>query len=845
MPRTKLTEEEKAQKKALAEAKKAAELEQAEKLKRRKTILDEVIALAILALGIFLVLSMFTETTGVVGKAVKTGLSIAFGTAAYVMPIFFILYGILVFAQKTSYLTLKTLICIVVFFVFLSTLLAQFEKLDGGWVGDNLNGLINAGLGATGLWIICLVGMLVTLVFLIDTPLSELFDNLKFKAKARAQVKEEQIQMKLEEKAAAEAAKKAEEEKKAAEEAAKKAEEEAKRAAEEPKHPITVEDASGEETKALEQTMPSLNLDAVNRFHEEEKEHYDEVEAITAELGTADYESFIEDGFTENQKHILTYVNDDSLFGTIAEKKEGKGLDDPSHKVTAAEVAEVQAEVTEDIKKAIKKPVRYTFPPLDLLKKASSTKGSSSTDLDEMSELLENTLESFGVQAKVVDVTKGPAVTRFEVQPAPGVKVSKISSLQNDLALNLRAKSLRIEAPIPGKAAVGIEVSNESIAVVYLREIIESKAFKTHKSKIAAAVGRSIAGEAVICDIGAMPHMLIAGSTGSGKSVCINSFLLSLLYRATPDEVKLILIDPKVVELSVYNGLPHLLIPVVTEPAKASAALGWAVAEMNERYNKFAEVEVRDLAGYNDFVRANGEPEKVMPQIVIVIDELHDLMLSAKNTVEDNISRLAAKARAAGMHLIVATQRPSVDVITGVIKNNIPSRIAFAVGNQMDSRTILDEGGAEHLLGKGDMLYAPQGISKPVRVQGCLVTDNEVKSVIDWVKKSNAEGEYNENVIQAISKAVPQAGVNESDDEEEELLKDAIECVVRAQECSVSMLQRRFRIGYNHAARLVEIMEEKGIIGPADGARKRKVNMSLDEFMAMDPANSEIPEEID
>ena len=837
MPRKKLTEKEKAERKALAEAKKAAELEQAEKLKKRKTILDEVIAIAILALGVFLVLSMFTVSTGVVGAGVKNGLTIAFGTAAYVMPIFFILYGIMVFAQKTSYLTFKTLICVVVFFIFLATLLDQFTKLDGGWVGNNLNGLINAGLGPTGLWIICIVGIIVTLLFLIDTPLSELFDNLKFKARARAQVKEEQIQKKLEE----EALRKAEEEKKLQDEAALKT-------TEEPKHPVTVDVSqimpSEEPKKPADTVMPALDLDAVARFAEEEKDLYDEVDAISAELGNGDYESFLEDQFTENQKKILTYVTDDSLFGT-SEKKAGKGLEEPNHKITAADVAQVQEQVSEDIKKAIKKPVRYTFPPLDLLKKGSNSKASGDSDLEDMSELLENTLESFGVQAKVVDVTKGPAVTRFEVQPAPGVKVSKISSLQNDLALNLRAKSLRIEAPIPGKAAVGIEVSNESISVVTLREILESKAFKTHKSKIAAAVGKSIAGEAVICDIGAMPHMLIAGSTGSGKSVCINSFLLSLLYRATPDEVKLILIDPKVVELSVYNGLPHLLIPVVTEPAKASAALGWAVAEMNERYNKFAEVEVRDLSGYNDFVKANGESEKVMPQVVIVIDELHDLMLSAKNTVEDNISRLAAKARAAGMHLIVATQRPSVDVITGVIKNNIPSRIAFAVGNQMDSRTILDEGGAEHLLGKGDMLYAPQGISKPVRVQGCLVTDNEVKSVIDWVKKSNSEGVYNENVIQAISKAVPQGGNSDSADEEDDMLRDAIECVVRAGECSVSMLQRRFRIGYNHAARLVEIMEEKGIIGPADGARKRKVNMSLDEFMAMDAENSDVPEEID
>ncbi|MBR3395327.1 MAG: DNA translocase FtsK, partial [Firmicutes bacterium] len=479
---------------------------------------------------------------------------------------------------------------------------------------------------------------------------------------------------------------------------------------------------------------------------------------------------------------------------------------------------------------------------------------------------------SFGVSATVENMIKGPTVTRFEVKPAPGVKISRIVSLQDDLALNLRAKSLRIEAPIPGKAAVGIEISNDKSSPVLLREVLESKEFQNAKSKISVGLGKNVGGDCIVADLKKMPHLLIAGTTGSGKSVCQNSMILSMLYKATPDEVKLILIDPKSVELSGYKGIPHLLIPVVTKPDKASAALGWAVGEMEERYNKFMEESVRDLESYNETVRANGEDYKVMPQIVIIIDELADLIMTAQNSVEDSICRLAQKARAAGIHMVIATQRPSTDILTGVIKANVPSRIALSVSNGIDSRVILDMTGAEKLLGHGDMLYYPQGMAKPERVQGCWVSDEEIKAVIDYLveqdkalkaaKEAAEEGtegepnafQYNsEDILKAMERSASASGngSGSKDDpgsEEDDLLADAIECVVRAEQASVSMLQRRFRIGYNRAARLIDMMEERGIVGPADGSRPRKVLLSVEQFEQLEsesaPEDDGVPEEI-
>ncbi|MGN1414395.1 MAG: DNA translocase FtsK 4TM domain-containing protein [Anaerovoracaceae bacterium] len=500
-------------------------------------------------------------------------------------------------------------------------------------------------------------------------------------------------------------------------------------------------------------------------------------------------------------------------------------------KLTNKEAREAML-TTEELDQAAKPVKVYHKPPLDLLTRSAGGAKTNSKLLQAKAMKLEETLKNFHVDARVVQVTQGPTVTRYEIQPAVGVKVSSIVRLADDIALNLEARSIRIEAPIPGKAAVGIEVENDAVSMVKLRDIIDSKPFQSAKSKITFAVGKDISGNAIVADLKSMPHLLIAGSTGSGKSVCINSIILSLLYKATPDEVKLILVDPKVVELGNYNGIPHLLIPVVTDPSKAAAALNWAVAEMTDRYKKFAEAGVRDLESYNESARADGEEDKVMPQVVIIIDELADLMMAAPSQIEESICRLAQMARAAGMHLIVATQRPSVDVITGVIKANIPSRIAFAVSSQVDSRTILDMQGAEKLVGKGDMLFNPMGMGKPIRVQGTFVSDSEVHDVIQFVKSQveDSASSYNEEILTRIERTGSSSQAEETDD----LLPEAIDLVVRSGQASVSMLQRRFRIGYNRAARIVDMMEARGIIGPQDGSRPRQVLMTEEELEQME-----------
>ena len=472
----------------------------------------------------------------------------------------------------------------------------------------------------------------------------------------------------------------------------------------------------------------------------------------------------------------------------------------------------------------------YKLPPISLLH-ASERKinRNEQKELAAKAARLEQVLHDFGVNARVIDVKKGPSVTRYEIQPATGVKVNSITKLADDIALNLEAKSLRIEAPIPGKAAVGIEVENESSSTVTMREMVESPEFENSKSKISFVVGEDISGNHVVADLKGMPHLLIAGSTGSGKSVCINSLIISMIYKSTPDEVKFILIDPKVVELGNYNGIPHMLIPVVTDPSKAAAALAWAVQEMNDRYKKFAETSVRKLEEYNKKMEKEGKPENVLPQIVIIIDELADLMMAASKQVEESICRLAQLARAAGMHLVVATQRPSVDVVTGLIKANIPSRIAFAVSSQVDSRTILDRAGAEKLVGKGDMLFYPLGKAQPERLQGPFVTDDEVEAVIDFWKEQSDGNDQASRIMAAINTVMPEVNAD-GDEDEDELLPEAIELVVTSGQASASMLQRRYRIGYNRAGRLIDIMEARGIIGPSEGSKPRKVLMSKEEY---------------
>ena len=516
----------------------------------------------------------------------------------------------------------------------------------------------------------------------------------------------------------------------------------------------------------------------------------------------------------------------------MVDQANAKKIEKAELKVLADEQEKKITEIMNDLE-----TIPYVFPPTDLLKMRDNDNGDITEELRKNADILTNTLQSFGVTARVIDINRGPAVTRYELQPGAGVKVSKIANLSDDLALNLAAKSVRIEAPIPGKAAVGVEVPNKNRDIVNMRELIESREFQEAKSKLTVALGRDIVGNIVLADLKEMPHLLVAGSTGSGKSVCINTMIISLLYKSSPDEVKLLLIDPKVVELSVYNGIPHLLIPVVTDPRKAAGALNWAVSEMLKRYQMFADNAVRDIDGYNKLADSRDDMQR-MPKVVIIIDELADLMLVASSEVEDAINRLAALARAAGMHLVVATQRPSVDVITGVIKSNIGSRIAFKTSSQVDSRTILPDGSAEKLLGKGDMLFYPQTDMR--RVQGCFVSDSEVEEVVRFVKNGGTAS-YDEGILDDIEKlAVKDKTKKSSDDyssegggfdDGDDMLDAAIECVIEMGMASTSMLQRKLKLGYARAARIIDQMEERGIVGPFEGSKPRQVLISKEQWL--------------
>lgn len=485
----------------------------------------------------------------------------------------------------------------------------------------------------------------------------------------------------------------------------------------------------------------------------------------------------------------------------------------------------------------------YQKPPVDCLEYANNAGAMNyEEELKNNATKLVDTLNSFGVSTKIVDICRGPAVTRYELQPAAGVKISRITSLSDDIALALAASGVRIEAPIPNKSAIGIEIPNKNRATVSLREIIETPVYKNAKSKLNVALGKDITGNTICADIAKMPHLLIAGTTGSGKSVCLNSMIVSILYNSTPDEVKLLMIDPKQVEFTIYNGIPHLLVPVVSDPRKAAGALGWAVTEMLQRYKMFSENSVRDIKGFNKLAQTS-ETLTPMPHIVIFIDELSDLMMAAPNEVEDSICRLAQMARAAGMHLVIATQRPSVNVITGIIKANIPSRIALSVSSQVDSRTIIDTAGAEKLLGNGDMLFSPVGVSKPVRVQGCFLSDEEVESVVKFIKTQGEEKEYDEEVMkeierQAVIEKKPSSSSSsssdgDSDDGGDEMIPKAIEVVVEAQMASTTLLQRKLKLGYARAARIIDELEQRQIVGPFEGSKPRKVLISKQQWMEM------------
>ena len=816
---------------------------------------DEIWAIIILAIGVFLVISLQTEAAGQLGLVISKLLKGCFGTIAFVLPYYLILYGFLLFMKRTAHISGRSIIFLFLIFLMMTLLnSARFLGPDsgysfsfvfikqmfllgtalktGGAFGMVVGYLLIKIIGITGLYILSIVVTLISIMLVINTPASQFFDNMKENR------------------------------------AAKKLANQADAACVIQEQPNQGQIMKESKKSGIDSGKIITDHEKLHPFENKEYKH------STIELPALDTFPVKPGLMTENQMKILDYMNDDQLFDKNISSKgkneigleeiplaePGMGLDDEIATVeikknaeehTAEESFGKPAAIKNDkgdelvklkpeelhIKAEGTSPKLFQLPPIDLLTKGPASNSSGENDSLKMKAAkLEQTLRDFNVNAKVVQVTKGPAVTRYEIQPNTGVKVSSIVRLADDIALNLEAKSIRIEAPIPGKAAVGIEVENERVNLVALREIVESGEFKTAKSKISFAVGKDIAGKSIVADLKSMPHMLIAGSTGSGKSVCINSIIISLLYKAKPDEVKFVLIDPKVVELGNYNGIPHLLIPVVTEPGKAAAALNWAVAEMTDRYKKFAEEGVRDLESFNNSVKKKGEDDRFLPQIVIIIDELADLMMAAPSQVEESICRLAQMARAAGMHLIVATQRPSVDIITGVIKANIPSRIAFAVSSQFDSRTILDMAGAEKLVGKGDMLFNPMGNAKPIRVQGTFISDSEVHKVIEFVKNQSPETEYASDVIHSIEKVQ----TSSNDDAVDELLSDAIETVVRAEQASVSMLQRRFRIGYNRAARLIDMMESRGIIGPADGSRPRRVLMTEDEFLGLSTDTEEV-----
>ncbi|MDO4870400.1 MAG: DNA translocase FtsK 4TM domain-containing protein [Bacillota bacterium] len=782
----------------------------------KATVKDDIISFVLIALGIFLIVALQTHAAGVAGEAISKFLKGCFGFVAFFLPYYFIVYGVLLFLKKTIHTSLKSIIYLVVIYLMIDLINAgrfmgpisdgaDFEgisiaysdgiTLDGGGVfGMAVGSLITKWIGISGLYILSFLVIFIFLLLLVNTPISRFFENIKVNRRRKQLEKAELAKAKAE----------------------AKAQEEAEAAAE-----------------IRQQSRPRR-------------------EPLRAPEPTP-----LAKPMTRGQRKIMNYVAEEEPAQTPPAPKPMNNADARAAQLDSSDFIETPSNEN------------YVFPPIDLLQRArTNVSGETPQSLQQKAMRLEDTLRSFNIDATVTNVTQGPTVTRYEVHPNSGVKVRGIKNLADDIALNMEAKSIRIEAPIPGKPAVGIEIENEKISMVTVREIIASDAFKSAESKLTFVVGKDIAGKAIVADLKAMPHLLIAGSTGSGKSVCINSIITSILYKARPDEVKMVLIDPKVVELSNYNGIPHLLIPVVTDPSKAAAALNWAVAEMDERYRKFAEHEVRDLTGYNKYIEKQNQKalkaagrnkntgkgdensgavslEPKMPQVVIIIDELADLMMVAPSQVEESICRLAQKARAAGMHLIVATQRPSVDVITGLIKANIPSRIAFAVSSQVDSRTILDMGGAEKLVGKGDMLFNPLGTGKPTRVQGSFISDSEVHNVIEFVKtQGKADEEAANDVLDRIKSAnTPDAEKGNKSEFEDELLPEAIELVVDTGQASVSMLQRRFRIGYNRAARIIDMMEERQIVGPQDGSRPRQVLISEEDLKVMQESTGDMTKE--
>ena len=799
-------------------------------------IRDEIIIWATLAVSIIILISNF-GVAGFLGEAIYEILQSLFGAVAYVIP--FLLFGMVSFlvSNRGNKNAHTKIIFGIVLVLIIETM---FELIDymGGKIGSLFVSILTPAIGVAGTYVVCIILMIICIVLITEKSAlksvkagsGKAYIKAKEDAKKRKQLSEERRR----EREIQRAQREAQQERKLPQEEAdqntiKRREKYvegvsfdtsiAKKSPEVRELPIDPKQAKGPEKPEFVIHRADPAPDDMPK--EEMPKEMTEEKSANRSAGT------------QQTMQMSEQTEDDT---SAAEKPAKRKNPKMGAQGMASEVASVEATVAADQAKPKK---AYQYPPISLLKRGKRGGGESDAHLRETAMKLQQTLENFGVNVTITNVSCGPSVTRYELQPEMGVKVSKIVGLADDIKLNLAAADIRIEAPIPGKAAVGIEVPNKENSAVMLRDLLESPKFQNSTSKISFAVGKDIGGKTVVTDIAKMPHVLIAGATGSGKSVCINTLIMSILYKAAPDEVKLIMIDPKVVELSVYNGIPHLLIPVVTDPKKAAGALNWAVAEMSRRYQAFAKYNVRDMKGYNEKIKSlgvqteDGEKLEPMPQIIIIVDELADLMMVAPGDVEEAICRLAQLARAAGIHLVIATQRPSVNVITGLIKANMPSRIAFSVSSGVDSRTIIDMNGAEKLLGKGDMLFYPSGYQKPARVQGSFVTDKEVQQVVEYLRENNGDVTYSqeiENHVNTAPSGGSAMGSLSGEDEHDAYFADAGRLIIEKEKASIGMLQRAFKIGFNRAARIMDQLCEAGAVGPEEGTKPRKVLMSSEEF---------------
>ena len=804
---------------------------------------------------------------GIVGEGLSQGLVFLFGSFSVLFP--FVLFFLVAFtmANRNNPMIMRKIPFICFLYIFLGAFLPVL--ILGKSIPEDLTDLLTEGgvlpgifllflkqfLGSLGAMIVLFFAILLCLVMITEKPLMSLFAlfSVQTAEKAGRRAKSDLQRISQTAREALEERRSRREEREADFQTTDFHLEDFK----EEREVSLLEAEENKEKEALRSDLLSVKeeLDLINSKKEDWKEDSFTVEGLSdsSEVEELFPEDFSEiDAVPKSQSLKKQSMKEQSMKEEPLDEEELKKRllqGDPSSRVVYTADGRRIASDNENLQKRIQEKKEeeltvdsvpekatkpYVFPPLSLLKRSHSQEEEKRSEIEKNAQTLKETLKSFGITVSIINVSVGPSVTRYELQPEQGVKLAKIVSLSNDIKMRLAAADIRIEAPIPGKSAVGIEVPNKNSQVVYLGDILSSPAFLENKMKLAFGVGKDIGGKVVVTDIAKMPHLLVAGATGAGKSVSINTLIMSILYRYSPEEVRMIMVDPKVVELQVYNGIPHLLIPVVTDPKKAAAALNWAVAEMTSRYKKFAAYGVRDLSGYNEKIRGLSEEERekeglsVLPQILIIIDELADLMMVSASEVEDAIVRLTQLARACGMHLIIATQRPSVNVITGLIKANVPSRIAFSVSSGVDSRTIIDMNGAEKLLGKGDMLFFPQNLPKPIRVQGAFVSDEEVAKVTEFLK-SQGEAEYNHSISKSLEKeATEETGGSQSD--RDELFAEAGSLVIETDKASIGFLQRKFRIGFNRAARIMDQLAAEHVVGEEEGTKARKVLMNMEEF---------------